>query len=116
MNHLHLGVADVDASADFYERLGFRRTTWHGGALFVRNDDGFDLALGAYSERPQFPEWFHFGSRLDDPDAVRRLQQRLESAGDPITGSGDDPDFVWFRVLDPDGYQVEIYWEPDPVT
>ena len=24
---------------------------------------------------------------------------------------GDAPDFVWFRVRDPDGYPIEVYWE-----
>jgi catechol 2,3-dioxygenase-like lactoylglutathione lyase family enzyme len=115
MNHLHLGVADVDASASFYERLGFRPSVWHGDALFVRNDDGFDLALAPHDDR-SFPAWFHFWCRLPDADAVRALQRAFTDDGYTLKDSGDFGDFVFFRVDDPDGYQVEVYWEPDPVT
>jgi catechol 2,3-dioxygenase-like lactoylglutathione lyase family enzyme len=108
LNHLHIGVDDIEASRAFYEQLGFREHAWHGDALFLRNDDGFDLALAPHG-RAAMPEWFHFGSRLASPDAVRALQGAL---GDRVQVSGDEPDFVWFRVADPDGYQLEVYWEP----
>ncbi len=106
LNHLHLGVDDIAAAARFYEGLGFREDAWHGDTLFLRNDDGFDLALAPHGRAP-LPEWFHFGFRVDTPDVVRTLQAECS----PITASGDDPDFVWFRTTDPDGYQIEIYWE-----
>ena len=107
LNHLHIGVDDIDASRAFYEKLGFREHVWHGDAMFMRNDDGFDLALAPYG-RGVMPEWFHVGCRLDTPDAVRELQGVL---AERVYASGDEPDFVWFRATDPDGYQVEIYWE-----
>ncbi len=106
LNHVHLGVDDVDESAVFYERFGFRKDVWHGGALFLRNDDGFDLALGPHG-RAAMPEWFHIGFRMPSADDVRALQATCA----PVRASGDDPDFVWFRVTDPDGYEVEVYWE-----
>ena len=108
LNHLHLGVDDIDASRAFYEKLGFRGYAWHGKVLFVRNDEGFDLALAPYG-RGEMPEWFHVGCRLDSPDAVRALRGKLD---DHVIAGGDDPDFVWFRAADPDGYQIEVYWEP----
>jgi catechol-2,3-dioxygenase len=47
INHLHLGVDDVERSAAFYSKLGLQdRGVWHGGALFLFSDDGFELALG----------------------------------------------------------------------
>jgi catechol 2,3-dioxygenase-like lactoylglutathione lyase family enzyme len=106
-NHLHLGVDDVGASRAFYELLGFREDTWHGGAMFMRNAEGFDLALAPVG-RQAMPEWFHVGCRLESPDAVRAARGAL---ADRVFVSGDDPDFVWFRVNDPDGYQIEVYWE-----
>jgi catechol 2,3-dioxygenase-like lactoylglutathione lyase family enzyme len=107
LNHLHLGVDDVDASAAFYELLGFRNdNVWHGGALFVTNDAGFELALGRHG-RVDMPDWFHIGFKLADADDVRALQSKFDS----IITAGDEPDFVFFRVNDPNGYQVEVYWE-----
>jgi catechol 2,3-dioxygenase-like lactoylglutathione lyase family enzyme len=107
LNHLHLGVDDVEKSAAFYELLGFRNEgVWHGGALFVTNDSGFELAIGPHGRVPM-PDWFHIGFKLSAADDVRVLQSKF----DTIVASGDDPDFVWFRVADPDSYQVEVYWE-----
>ena len=40
--------------------------------------------------------------------AVRALQAELS---DRVYVHGDAPDFVWFRVRDPDGYPIEVYWE-----
>jgi catechol 2,3-dioxygenase-like lactoylglutathione lyase family enzyme len=108
LNHLHLGVDDLDASRAFYEQLGFREKVWHGDTMFMGNDHGFDLALAPVG-RGEMPEWFHVGCRLESPAAVRDL--RAVFAG-RIQASGEEGDFVWFRVCDPDGYQVEIYWEP----
>jgi catechol 2,3-dioxygenase-like lactoylglutathione lyase family enzyme len=107
INHLHLGVDDIERSREFYEHLGFRETVWHGDAMFMCNDAGFDLALAPIG-RGEMPEWFHIGCRLETPDAVRELQGTL---ADRVFAHGEEPGFVWFRAADPDGYAVEIYWE-----
>jgi catechol 2,3-dioxygenase-like lactoylglutathione lyase family enzyme len=112
LNHLHLGVDDIEASRAFYERLGFREHTWHGDALFMRNADGFDLALAPHG-RGEMPEWFHVGCRLVSSDDVRALQDTMHERA---YATFDLPDYVGFRVTDPDGYELEIYWEPDPAA
>lgn len=56
-----------------------------------------------------------FGFREDvwhrGTEDVRALRARLADPGVPLGEGGDDPDFVWFRTRDPDGYQIEVYWE-----
>ena len=94
INHLHLGVDDIDSSRVFYEKLGFREDVWHGGAMFMVNSDGFELALAPHG-RGEMPEWFHVGCKLESADAVRALQDQL---GKRVVTSGDEPDFVWFRA------------------
>jgi catechol 2,3-dioxygenase-like lactoylglutathione lyase family enzyme len=32
--------------------------------------------------------------------------------GVPIIERDDEPDLVSFKCLDPDGWRVEVYWEP----
>ena len=76
INHLHLGVDDIDSSRVFYEKLGFREDAWHGGAMFMVNSDGFELALAPHG-RGEMPEWFHVGCKLESADAVRSLQDQL---------------------------------------
>ena len=107
VNHLHLGVDDIERSRAFYEQLGFREHLWHGDVMFMRNDHGFDLALAPHG-RGAMPDWFHVGCRLDAPGEVRKLRATLDTR---VFASGDEPDFVWFRMTDPDGYQIEVYWE-----
>lgn len=114
LNHLHLHVASVDRAADFFVgHFGFRRHAMHGDIAFLRDEAGMDLAL-APGPPDDFPPWSHFGFRLEDAEAVRALFARLEAAGVAILHPLDEeePDFVWFRCADPDGHQIEVYWEP----
>jgi catechol 2,3-dioxygenase-like lactoylglutathione lyase family enzyme len=115
--HLNLTVADLDRSADFYRRwFGFDRPprAYPDGTVFLGNADGFDLALhpGTLDQPP--PRTFHFGFRLAAPDPIRRLLAALQAADVPVTESYDAPDYVSLKCRDPDGYEIEVYWEPRP--
>jgi catechol 2,3-dioxygenase-like lactoylglutathione lyase family enzyme len=113
LNHLHLHVADVARAAAFYGRaFGLTEHVWRDDILFLRDDAGMDLAL-APGEPGELPAWFHFGFRLESPDAVRDLHARLASDAVPFSAPlSEAPDFVWFRCRDPDGHDIEVYWEP----
>ncbi len=111
LNHLHLHVADVARSRAFYETFfGFHTGVHHGDILFVADETGFQLALAPGPVEPM-PDWWHFGFRLAGPEHVRAMRGTLAAAGHEILTAGDDPDYVWLRVRDPDGYLVEVYWE-----
>lgn len=113
VNHLHLHVADPARSERFYTTyFGFRPHVRHGDIVFLRNADGFELALAPEPGAADVPEWFHFGCRLASPAAVREMHARLTADGIPLRRPLlDEPDFVMFRAIDPDGYGVEVYWE-----
>jgi catechol 2,3-dioxygenase-like lactoylglutathione lyase family enzyme len=113
INHLHIHVADVARAAGFYERaFGLKRHVTHGDVLFLRDEAGMDLAL-APGTTGELPDWFHFGFRLEGPQAVRDLYARLAADGVSIAAPlSEEPDFVWFRCRDPDGHAIEVYWEP----
>ncbi|MBI3099668.1 MAG: VOC family protein [Planctomycetes bacterium] len=113
LNHLHLHVRDVERARQFYETwFGFRERVRHGKILFLRNGDGFDLALAPESEPSPFPEWYHFGFRLPTPDDVRAVYKRMSTDGVTLRAQlTEEPDFVTFRCMDPDGYGIEVYWE-----
>ncbi len=60
----------------------------------------------------RLPPWFHFGFRLADAKAVRSLHARMASEGVEIRAPLQEaPGFVFFRCADPDGYEIEVYWE-----
>jgi catechol 2,3-dioxygenase-like lactoylglutathione lyase family enzyme len=113
INHLHLHVRSVERSRAFYEKyFGLRDHVMHGDILFMRDaDDGLDLALAPASTLDPFPEWFHFGFRLEAADAVAAMHARLRADAVETTELQRFDDFVVFRCHDPDGYQLEVYWE-----
>jgi hypothetical protein len=52
----------------------------------------------------------YFG--FDAAGAVRTLLARLDNDGVPIPERWEEPGYVAFKCLDPDGWRVEAYWEP----
>ena len=90
LNHLHLHVRDIAASADFYKtHLGMTETVNFGGLVFLSDGSGFDLALMADDAPSSMPAWFHFGSRLASRQAVAGycivFLDILQQPGEPLT-------------------------------
>jgi catechol 2,3-dioxygenase-like lactoylglutathione lyase family enzyme len=115
LNHLNLRVADADACRDFYvEHLGFEPAFEADGGYFVRNGDGFLLALVPASPHQSLPDGFHIGFGLDSAAAVEALHRRLDGAGvavQPIDDFRPDSEYITFRTADPDGTEIEVFWE-----
>jgi catechol 2,3-dioxygenase-like lactoylglutathione lyase family enzyme len=117
MHLLHLGltVRDVQASLDFYASFGFepaRARHYPDGTVIVRNADGFDLALHPDRQASSPSGFLHFGFSMPDADGVRAMLARVEADGIRVVEREDDPDYVGFKCLDPDGWRLEVYWEP----
>jgi kynurenine formamidase len=115
VQHLNLTVADLDRSAAFYSRwFGFDRPPriYEDGTAFLADGSGFDLALhpGAVPSPPA--DAVHFGFRRAHPTAVRELREAMQASSIPVVESHDEVDYVSLKCLDPDGYVIEVYWEP----
>lgn len=80
--------------------------------MIVCNADRFDLALHPAIEAGASSNFLHFGFAVADAEAVRSLRTRLERDGVPSVERDDEPELVSFKCLDPDGWRVELYWEP----
>jgi catechol 2,3-dioxygenase-like lactoylglutathione lyase family enzyme len=112
--HLNLAVADVERSHAFYARwFGFdqRPETVSDGTRFIRNQDGFDLALHPGAPPSPPARTVHFGFRARDPDDVRTMLAALRAADVLLAEVHDEPGHVSLKCLDPDGYEIEVYWE-----
>ena len=113
--HLGLPVSDVPRSLAFYaDHFGFDAANarrYPDGTVIVGNADGFDLALHPSDEDAR-SGFFHFGFQLAGPDEVREALARLRAADVPVVESDDEPGYVAFKCLDPDGWRIEVYWEP----
>jgi catechol 2,3-dioxygenase-like lactoylglutathione lyase family enzyme len=115
LNHLNLRVRDAAACRDFYERhFGFLPAFEADGGFFVRNADGFLLALVPAPDHQPLPEGFHVGFGVGDAGEVGRLHEALSGAGVRVTPVEDyrpDEDYVTFRCWDPDSTEIEVFWE-----
>ena len=115
LDHLNLRVRDAAACRDFYVRhFGFRPAFEADGGFFVRNDDGFLLALIPAAPHQPLPDGFHVGFSLDTPERVVALHTDLTAAGARVGGVDDhrpDEDYVTFRCWDPDATEIEVFWD-----
>ena len=119
LNHLNLRVRDPGACRDFYqEHFGFQPAFDAEGGHFIRNADGFLLALIAAEPHQALPDGFHIGFGLHDADAVLALHGALSSAKVKVADVEDfrpGEGYVTFRCWDPDGTEIEVFWEaPSP--
>jgi lactoylglutathione lyase len=112
VNHMHLGVRDVNRARQFYESyLGFRfKGAIKDDFIFLTNDAGFLLALTVEKPAP-FPEWFHFGFLLESATAVKKLHAKMKADGIAVEDIFERENRVCFGVCDPDGSPIEIFWE-----
>lgn len=113
--HINLTVADVDRSVAFYRGwFGFTASerTFPDGTVFVRDGEGTDLAFheGVVGV---VPTTVHFGFRWPDPALIRRLYEDLLNDKVAVVAFDDEPTIVSVKLRDPDGYEVEVYWERD---
>ena len=115
LNHLNLRVRDAAACRDFYqEHFGFRPAFEADGGYFVRNGEGFLLALIPADPHTDLPDGFHIGFGLGDGDAVTSKRAALEDAGVRVAELQDfrpGEEYVTFRCWDPDGTEIEVFWE-----
>ena len=116
MDHLALAVRDQERSRRFYETyLGFDAAparAYDDGVLMLYNANGFALALGQTEEAIAMPQFVHFGIGLPTAAAVRAFRDRIAADGVPIADEWDELEYVSVKFKDPDGYIVEVSWEP----
>lgn len=114
--HLALPVRNQQRSLAFYAKhFAFNPATartYEDGTITLRNADGFDLALHQVDAAPAQPAFLHFGFMLATAEAVRTMQAELEAAGVPVIERCEEPGLVSFKCVDPDGWRIEVYWEP----
>jgi catechol 2,3-dioxygenase-like lactoylglutathione lyase family enzyme len=115
LNHLNLRVRDAVACRDFYrDHFGFRPAFEAEGGFFLRGRDGFLLAVVPTEDHVDLPDGFHVGFGGSSPEEVVRAHTALSAAGVPVGALEDHrpgEDYVTFRCRDPDGTEVEVFWD-----
>jgi hypothetical protein len=77
--------------------------------FFVRDAEGTDLAFLPGSPQGPLASWSHFGFRRGTAVEVRDLHAALVAHG--VAEFEDDSQMVTVKLVDPDGYLAEVYWE-----
>jgi catechol 2,3-dioxygenase-like lactoylglutathione lyase family enzyme len=117
MAHIALAVRDQKRSRRFYETwFGFDPATAYvaeDGTLLLEGPGDVLLALAETDEPIVLPSFLHFGFEgAETPAEVRAFRDRLEAGGVEIAEFWDEPDYVSVKCRDPDGYVIELAWEP----
>jgi len=118
ISHIGMKVVDLDRAVRFYEaafgsRQYFRDATTAqvlgpgptDVMAFELDQEGAGRAGGL----------IHFGLRLTSPDALDGVVAKVLAAGGTLKARGDFGDNQPYAfVLDPDGYEIELWYEHTP--
>ena len=115
LTHINLAVRDAERSLRFYGQVFGVEEYGRGGGLVHAKTPGChdvitfeDGAPGAGESRGIA----HFGFRLVSPDDIDAAVAEVERAGGQLLRRGEfRPGFPFAYVADPDGYEVEIWYE-----
>ncbi len=115
LTHINLVVRDADRSLQFYRDVfGVEEYSRGGGLLHARTPGQHDVitfdegAAGAGESRGIA----HFGFRLVSPTDIDAAVEEVERAGGKLLRRGEfSPGYPYAYVADPDGYEVEIWFE-----
>jgi catechol 2,3-dioxygenase-like lactoylglutathione lyase family enzyme len=115
LDHLNLRVRDPAECRAFYERwFDFSHAFDADGGFFLRNRAGFLLALVPADPHVPLPDGVHIGFSLRSPDEVTARHAAMAAAGvrvGELEDSRPGDDYVTFRCWDPDGTEIEHFWE-----
>jgi len=120
IGHVHLKVADIQHSLDFYcGLLGFEITTTYGTDAAFISAGGYHHHIGLntwYSKnaRPvpiNAPGLFHTAILYPTRKDLAIIFQRLQEAKHPLTGASDHGVSEALYLEDPDKNGVELYWD-----
>jgi catechol 2,3-dioxygenase-like lactoylglutathione lyase family enzyme len=120
LTHIALAVRDPKRAFQFYHRVF--------GAIAVYEEDGFIQAqtpgsrdVLVFEKAPNRAGHaggvMHFGFRLVDAADIKRAKRAVEAAGGILLSHGEFcPGEPYLFCRDPDGYEIEIWYElPTPV-
>lgn len=120
IGHVHLKVADLQRSLEFYcDLLGFELITTYGDQAAFISAGGYHHHIGLntwYSkDAPPAPRHsaglFHTAILYPTRKDLAVIYKRLREAGYPFTGAADHGVSEALYLDDPDKNGVELYWD-----
>ncbi len=120
LGHLVLRVRDLDRSEQFYtDVLGLHVTNKRPGRmvfLSAGGDASHELALMPVAADAPGPEptrvgLYHFAWEMQSFDDLKRLYKHMQAQKVNIGGIGDHGISVGVYFFDPDGNEIEVFYE-----
>jgi catechol 2,3-dioxygenase len=120
IGHVHLKVADLERSLDFYcGVLGFELMQRFGAEAAFVSAGGYHhhIGLNTWESRGGSPPapgttgLFHTAIRYPTRAALADALRRLVEARVPLQGASDHGVSEALYLADPDGNGVELYWD-----
>lgn len=120
IGHVHLKVANIQRSLDFYcGLLGFEIITKYGSEAAFIAAGGYHHHIGLnvwYSKNTlpapkNSPGLFHTAILYPTRKDLAQIYQRLQIANYPLTGAADHGVSEALYLDDPDQNGVELYWD-----
>jgi len=115
LTHINLAVADPDRSLKFYERVfGVREYFRDAASIQVQGPGPHDVI--AFEKNPSAAGKVcgitHFGFRLQKAADIDTAVNDVLAAGGKLLRRGEfAPGLPYAYVTDPDGYEIEIWYE-----
>ena len=115
LTHISLNVRDPDRSLRFYEQVfGVKEYYRDAASVQVQGPGSHDVI--AFEKKAvsagKSGGIAHFGFRLVDPEDIDAAVEEVRRAGGTIIEQGEfSPGFPFAFVQDPDGYEIEIWYE-----
>ena len=120
IGHVHLKVADIGRSLDFYcGVLGFELQTRMGDQAAFVSAGGYHhhIGLNTWESAGGSPPphgttgLYHFAIRYPTRAALAGALRRLAESGAPLSGASDHGVSEALYLSDPDGNGIELYWD-----
>jgi catechol 2,3-dioxygenase len=120
IGHVHLKVADLERSLQFYrDLLGFEVTIMYGTQAAFLSAGGYHhhiglntwLSKGAAPAPPHSAGLFHTAILYPERKDLAFILNRLLTVQYPLTGASDHGVSEALYLNDPDNNGVELYWD-----
>ena len=115
LTHIAIAVKDLEKTSSFYQRVFDMEVMYKEENFLQLTTPGshdiivFEKKKAMYGKTGGIK---HFGFRLKKADDIDEMSERIKSAGGRITSKGEfcpgEP-YIFFK--DPDGYEVEVWYE-----
>lgn len=114
--HLAIAVRDLERSFQFYEKVFGAVATYRADDMIQFQTPGTHEAIVLQRDPARAGASggiLHFGFRLTRPGDIGEAVAAVEAAGGEIKDRGEFcPGEPYLFCIDPDGYEVEIWYEP----